>query len=169
MVLKKYDGINDLAYLRSLNEPNREGFIVKFSNGMRVKIKFADYVRLHSIITNVSTKDIWKYVRDGKDINDLLDKVPDEFDAWVKQQVEKLEDDYNEILIAATNSFITINENLGQNSSKKDFALMALKSPYHAILFKMREKRSFAEIIWKMIEPAWSKPWRVNADDIVDN
>jgi len=52
-MVKKYDGINDLQQLKSMEEDNREGFVVRFSNGFRMKVKFAEYIRLHRIITGI--------------------------------------------------------------------------------------------------------------------
>jgi RNA ligase len=165
-VVKKYHGLNDIAHLRSLNEENKEGFIVKFSNGMRVKIKFADYVRLHSIVTNVSTKVIWEYMREDKDIKDLLDRVPDEFDSWVIKQMLELKGKFMSIDNECQRLYDQILNDLGENLTKKNFALEALKSKYSAILFKIYDKKNYKDIIWKMIEPEWSKPWRINADEV---
>ena len=61
--VKRYDGINDYKELKKLEESNKEGFIVRFSNGFRMKIKFEEYCRLHSILTNVSSKTIWRTLR----------------------------------------------------------------------------------------------------------
>jgi RNA ligase len=38
-VVKKYDGIRDYSELKSKVEQNSEGFVVRFSNGERIKIK----------------------------------------------------------------------------------------------------------------------------------
>lgn len=54
-LVKKYDGINDINVLNLLEEENREGFVIKYSDGYRLKVKFEEYVRLHRIITHVST------------------------------------------------------------------------------------------------------------------
>ena len=57
MVVKKYDipNVKKLSDLQELEEENREGFVIRFENGFRVKVKFSEYVRLHRILTNVST------------------------------------------------------------------------------------------------------------------
>ena len=46
-IVKKFDGINDLLELKALEENNKEGFVIRFKNGFRVKMKFAEYVKLH--------------------------------------------------------------------------------------------------------------------------
>ena len=39
-IVKKFDGINDLQELKALEENNKEGFVVRFKDGFRVKMKF---------------------------------------------------------------------------------------------------------------------------------
>ena len=82
-VVKKYDGIENYDTLKSMIGNDREGYVVRFKNGFRMKIKGEEYVRLHRILTGFSNVDIWEYLKDGKDINELLDRVPDEFDKSV--------------------------------------------------------------------------------------
>ncbi|MDV7390170.1 hypothetical protein RZS08_02400, partial [Arthrospira platensis SPKY1] len=50
--------LNGLTFdeLQALNIPNHEGYIVRFDNGHRVKIKFADYLRLHKIKEDIKGK-----------------------------------------------------------------------------------------------------------------
>lgn len=80
------DGIDGaLKYLEKRRGMESEGFVCKYSNGLRVKIKSLDYKRLHKILTGISAKDIWISLRDKGNVNDILDNVPDEFFKWVKK------------------------------------------------------------------------------------
>ena len=58
---------------------DKEGYVLRFRSGFRMKIKGEEYVRLHRILTNISNSDIWEYLKDGKSFDEILDKVPDEF------------------------------------------------------------------------------------------
>ena len=78
-VVKKYDGINDYKELKQMVKNDQEGFVVKFSNGDRVKVKGVEYLRLHKIMTNVTTTGVWEYLRNGEDVMEILKDVPDEF------------------------------------------------------------------------------------------
>ncbi|MCC9071136.1 T4 RnlA family RNA ligase [Flavobacterium sp. F-65] len=62
-VAEKYDGIKDILSLAEMNKENKEGFVIKFSNNYRVKIKFEEYLRLHRIITQVSNLNIWENLK----------------------------------------------------------------------------------------------------------
>lgn len=140
----------------------REGFVVKFSNGFRIKLKLKDYCRLHSVITNVSTKDVWEYLRDGRDLNELFDRTPDEFDEWVRGQVKKLNEDFTRLENNCKSLFNSIYK---EGISKKDFALTALQFKESSILFKMYEGKSYDHIIWNLIEPTFSKPFWNKGDE----
>ena len=64
-VVKLYDGISDYSVLKEMVKDNAEGFIVLFSNGDRMKVKGVEYLRLHKIMTNVSTTGIWECLKNG--------------------------------------------------------------------------------------------------------
>jgi len=41
--VKIFDGINDIQKLKELEEENKEGFVIRFNNGFRIKMKFAEW------------------------------------------------------------------------------------------------------------------------------
>jgi tRNA splicing ligase len=81
---QKYQCICDIATLKQLEQKNREGFVIRFASGFRVKVKFEEYVRLHRIVTQISNKTIWKLLVDRQSLETILDDVPDEWYDWVK-------------------------------------------------------------------------------------
>jgi RNA ligase len=153
-VVKKHDGINDILILKTLEEENREGFVLKFKSGLRVKVKFSEYVRLHRIITNASSKVIWEYLKDKKDIEELLDKVPDEFYSWVKETRNKLCEEYNSIEMYCSENFKTLND-------RKETAIYFSTLKYPSIMFRMLDNGEYESIIWKLIKPKFEKPFKV--------
>ena len=74
-----------LGYLDKLKGTESEGFVCRYSNGLRLKIKSVDYKRLCKILMGVSAKDIWVTLRDMGTVEHILDNVPDEFYDWVKK------------------------------------------------------------------------------------
>jgi len=136
---------------------DKEGYVIRFENGFRMKIKGDEYVRLHKILTNISNRDIWEYLKDNKPFDELLEKVPDEFNNWVKETVrdltvrfENIEKDYREI-------FDNLNN---RNLSRKDFALRAKQYRHSNILFNMLDGTNPKQTIWKMLYPNYSKPFK---------
>lgn len=160
VVNKIYDvDINNIFELRDLEEDNKEGFVVRFKNGFRVKVKFDEYVRLHGILTNVSNITVWEHLKNDYDFDRLLDRVPDEFNGWLKVTIAKLRGDFYKIERLAIKEFIRI-YHVNGITERSEFAEEAKKSEYQSILFKLYDKRPYDEIIWKMVRPAYSKPFR---------
>lgn len=164
-VLKNIIDFNDL---KKLEEDNKEGFVVRFLNGFRVKVKFSEYVRLHGILTNVSNLTVWEHLKNNYDFDALLDRVPDEFYDWLKKTVNILQSQFNEIERKSLKEFVRIyhvngigmDKNRTEIENRRDFAMEAIKTEYRSILFKLYDKRPYDDIIWKMVRPEYSKPFR---------
>lgn len=166
-VVKKYDAINDYKTLKSLISKDREGYVIRFRNGFRMKIKGEEYVRLHRILTGFSNVDIWEYLKDGKNIDELLDKVPDEFDKWVRSTIQDLK--YGCFQLRETAGKLHDGFRYGKfgdrdpEPSKKEFAEFVMKQQevLHAIMFAMwnGNNEKVDEIIWKLVKPQYSKPF----------
>jgi len=163
-VIKKYDGVQDYKTLKSLISKDREGYVIRFRNGFRMKIKGEEYVRLHRILTGFSNVDIWEYLKDKKDLNELLDRVPDEFDSWVRNTMNELNLEFDKIEKEYLWIFKVINRVDGVED-RKIFAEIALKYKHSSILFSMLDNRNYDEIIWKLIRPQYSKPFWQKEDE----
>ena len=155
-IVNRHDGIRDFSELKSKISQNSEGYVIRFRKGFRMKIKGEEYVRLHRILTGFSNVDIWEYLKDKKDLAELLDRVPDEFDTWVKITVrdlvvryENIERDYREI-------FNNLNN---KGMERREFADEANRYNHPSILFSMLDNRDYSQIIWKSIRPQYSKPF----------
>jgi RNA ligase len=165
--IKKYDGITDYDTLKDKINGNREGYVIRFKNGFRMKIKGEEYVRLHRILTGFSNVDIWEYLKDGKNIDELLDRVPDEFDKWVKTTIRDLK--YGCFQLRERAGKLHDGFRYGKygdvdpEPSKKEFAEFVMKQQevLHAIMFAMwdHNNEKVDDIIWKLVKPKYSKPF----------
>jgi len=162
-VVKKYDGINDYKQLKEMVKNDQEGFVVKFSNGDRVKVKGVEYLRLHKIMTNVTTTGVWEYLKNGEDVLELLKDVPDEFYKKIQNYVKELRYGYFQISEDVGKKFDY--KMYGKYNDKepiedrKEFAEWVLTQPKHmsGILFRMFDKKDYSEIIWNLIRPEFKK------------
>ena len=163
-VVKKYDGVRDYSELKGKIEQNAEGFVVRFSNGERVKIKGEEYLRLHKIMTNISTTGVWEHLANGGDINELLKDVPDEFYKKVKEYADRL-----------SYGYVQVSEHCGKahdyfrygkygdrevEPTKKEFAQHVLEyghPPYRAVMFAMWDGKPYDKLIWNVLKPTWKK------------
>ena len=167
-VVKRYDELSnvDVRELHDLEEDNKEGFVVRYSNGFRVKVKFDEYCRLHRIVTNVSNKTIWESLKNGEGLDEVIDRVPDEFYNWVRRTEKGLKDSYTSIEVETLREYLRIGTIVGLSNAldpfarKKEFALMAKEYKYSGLLFSMYNDKDYTEAIWRMIKPEWSTPFR---------
>ncbi|MFN8354805.1 MAG: RNA ligase [Spirosomataceae bacterium] len=149
-VVKHYDGLKDYPSLKNFQTDNFEGFVLKFQSGFRVKVKLEEYVRLHKILTNLSTIDIWELLAQNKQLDAFLKDVPDEFYEWVKTIVAKLKAEYQAIEDECKVAYKPF-------ETRKEAADYFLKQKYPMILFKMLDNRPYDYIIWKLIRPKFQK------------
>lgn len=138
-----------------------EGFVLKFDNGLRVKIKSEEYTRLHRLITGVSNKSIWDLLRTGQDIDELLYQVPDEFYDWVLETKNDLEVAF-EAKRKSASTILQLNADRIKDWSRKEVAEFFSQYPKEtrSILFAMVDNKPYEHIIWKQLKPAFSRPFK---------
>jgi len=152
-IVNKYDGIRDYSELKSKIDNNAEGFVVRFSNGDRMKIKGEEYLRLHKVMTNLSTTAVWEVLSNGGNMDDLLKDVPDEFYSKIKNYEKSLIVQFNNLEEEYQNHFESI-KGLGV---RKLFAQTAIMFQHPSILFGMLDGKDISPIIWKIIKPVFCK------------
>lgn len=150
--VKAFDSKIPLKELNKEIKDNEEGYVVRFSNGERCKIKGDEYLRLHRIMTAISTTSIWECLKNGDDILTLLKDVPDEFYNKVDEFVYQLETEYN--LIDTQHKLIYKKI---YTEDKKQFALKAKEYGLSGILFNMYNGKDYSEVIWKAIKPKFER------------
>jgi RNA ligase len=116
-----------------------------------MKIKGEAYIKLHKIMTSLSTVDIWEHLKDDR-MEELLAIIPDEMDSWVKEVVSDLQACFDE-----TKNQIEIE--FRELIDKKEFADKIGDNPNRSLLFKRLDSYStqFDEMIWKSIKPNYAK------------
>ena len=158
-LVKKWSNKKSISELAKENDLVREGYVLKFSNGFRIKVKFEEYCRLHRIITNVSNIDIWEKLKDGLPLNEIVDKVPDEFYGWVKNTENRLREEFQNILSDSEKTLYSIKKKLG-DSERKNYAEEIKKEINSGILFNLLDGRNPDQSIWKLVRPKWAKPFK---------
>lgn len=137
---------------------NAEGFVVHFrQSDVRIKIKQADYVALHKIVTGWNERTIWEMLATGKDYASLLAGVPDEFHAWAMGIAEDLNDKYNGMVGGAHAVHYAILDSLPDGYERKEYATVAATSTFRPALFQLLDGRDISEWAWKQIRPTFTK------------
>lgn len=159
-IVKRFD-FEDYTKIQKLNWENSEGFIVRFSNGDRCKIKFEDYVKLHRVITNCSSYDIWEALKTFNRLpEEFLKDVPDEFYNWVRGMEARLRKEY----MSVENLYMAYVSSIARYGiEQKEFALrvQALEGVNKSLMFAIfnGKTESMKELIWRLIKPEYEKPF----------
>lgn len=172
VVMKYKTWGEDWETLKQEISKDNEGYVIRFSGGMRMKIKGTEYVRLHKILTNFSTKDIWELLKNGEPLEPFLERVPDEFDDWVKKTVQDLR--YACYHIRETAGKLHdrfrygLYNDVDPEPTKREFADYVMKQPEHLrpIMFAMWDNNNerVDDIIWKLVKPKYEKPFKKDND-----
>ena len=174
---------------------DEEGYVIRFVSGIRAKCKFAEYTRLHRLLTGVTERNIWQaYAFD--DMSDLglsddqlsralkcsvqevqmmrvaphgavqtiVEGCPDEFDDWVQSVIRKLQQDYDDVDVAAESAHDVIAGKVG-TSDRGAFARELNKwygdrKTVVSACFAMLDRKPFGPVIWRSLYPAASLPFR---------
>jgi RNA ligase len=134
-----------------------EGYVVRFESGLRVKVKFADYVRLHRIVTGVSTITVWEHLSEGLPFDELLDRVPDELYAWLTAYVAELRAKF--AAVEGECRALMTHPKVDATNRKATAEFFADK-PNRAVLFRMYDNKPYDTIIWRTLRPDFAKPFK---------
>jgi RNA ligase len=158
---RRFDGIKDFAIVNSNPAfSGQEGFVVRWESGFRAKVKAEEYKRIHRLITQCSTRTIWEMLRSGTSTAELVERVPADFQVWVKEQIDGLHRDFADVRARAEADF----REIGSRESRKEFALQARSRKNNHLLFAMLDQKPIDDAIWKLIEPQWVSPFRKDID-----
>lgn len=154
--------------------PGAEGFVVRYLNaeGQRlVKIKQADYVALHRIVTGLSEKTVWQHAMDGRPLHELLTGVPDELHGWIGDVWHNLRSNVDVAVSEVDGIYNSIMDDLDDVPTRKDFAIAVqntdLEDPrYRAMLFLRHDGRDVAAAALKTLKPVGDTRAKTITEDV---
>lgn len=147
-VAKCYGKFDNWLNLREeIAGDNREGFVLLFDNGFRLKLKYEDYFRLHRLRTYLTKKHIFEFIE--TDRRDELWEMVNQFDEEIKMQVEGIvrgfDERYAEIEAEARAEYKDFD-------TDKEAAFYFNTCKWRPMLFNMRRGKDYSYIIWKNIK-----------------
>jgi RNA ligase len=80
-VAARYDfaSLEDLVRHAGTLPKTLEGFVIRFSDGTRLKVKGAEYRRIHAIVSRVTPLALWEAMAAGDDLDRIRIDVPEEY------------------------------------------------------------------------------------------
>jgi RNA ligase len=120
---------------------SEEGYVIRFiSNGLMVKIKGNEYLRVHRFISQLDDKHLLECMANGTD-KDLINLAPEEYIAEVEQTIEKYRLKALDVQTVCYGWFAD-----APKESRKDFAFYIKEhvlSKYHRFLWDLLDSRVF--------------------------
>lgn len=74
-----YQSVSDLVARAAVLPSSEEGFVLRFSNGLRLKIKGDEYCRIHALISRLTPLAMWEAMMAGDDLEKIRRDLPEEF------------------------------------------------------------------------------------------
>lgn len=163
-IVEKYNGIRDYSELKGKIEQNHEGFVIRFSNGDRMKIKGEEYLRLHKVMTEVSTTSVWDVLSSGGSMDELLKNVPDEFYRKIRDYEKTLRYGHYQVseYCGKAHDYFRYGKYNDRElePTRKQFAEHVMNNvhpPYRAVMFLMWDGKDYDKAVWNVIKPTWKK------------
>lgn len=100
---------------------NCEGVVVRFTeDDTMVKLKQEDYVELHRIVTGLNDRSVWEHLGQGGTVEELCERLPDEFHDWVKGVAAELNRVADELISRAYDLHSLVLRDVGPEYTRKD-------------------------------------------------
>ena len=100
-----FQTIDSLATSAKTLAASLEGWVVRFPNGHRLKIKGDEYCRLHRLISSVTPLTLWEIMLQGDDLDGLRKEIPEEHLSDFNHIQTILEGKLSELLTAAHQAY----------------------------------------------------------------
>jgi len=75
----EYSSVSYLLSLSKVLTSNEEGFVIRFQNGLRLKIKGEEYLRIHRMVSRLTPLSVWESMMAGDDLEAIRRELPEEF------------------------------------------------------------------------------------------
>ena len=157
-IVKRYDGL-DIETMRTLDIANEEGFVIRFSNGFRAKIKFKTYMELHRIVTGISSRAVWELLKDGKSLDEVLEVIPDEFYDFVKKTMGELQRKYATYDYQTQTALDHLAKLGFETQKEKALWIQEHAKDVASFVFAGLAGKDYKEGIWKKIYPPYLSPF----------
>lgn len=152
-----YASISELLSAAETLPATEEGWVLRFEDGTRLKIKGAEYRRIHALISDLTPLGIWKAMKDQVYLDDLRKEIPEEF--WV---------DFDTIVQILKSHYVNLIKRIlslvekTAHLSDKDLGLTLTNypDPERNFLFPLRKAVSFEEFLYGRSREAFFKIFR---------
>ena len=76
--VEKFESVEKLVQSAQTLDRNSEGWVIRFANGHRLKVKGAEYCRVHRLASRVTPLALWEILMEGDDLEAIRTELPEE-------------------------------------------------------------------------------------------
>lgn len=135
-------------------EANAEGYVVRFENGLRVKIKSPNYLRVHRLLNYLSPKGVIDLIR-GREYGSTLQQLPPQIVRDFDDIRAAVQNKFDEIMIYGGERLRKMNEEIGENANRKAQALWIqanVKNELTGVVFGMLDDKDVKDGVWRIVQ-----------------
>ena len=154
-VTKCYDyTIEQMSHLIEIETLNGEGFVIRFEDDFRLKMKSQKYMNLAFLLSHLTPLGFWRNMRNGKVRKDVLVLIPEEYREKTDKMVARLEAQYEGEKIERFNDYyqlikgINKETRLSEDSAlfRKEMGLRINNLKYKDSVFLIKDQK------WKKLD-----------------
>ena len=154
-VVKHYDGVTDWKTLRErFDGKDREGFVIRFSNGFRMKLKYETYFEIHFMKSCLTKETVFEHIVAGTlgEMESRLSCLDEEDTLYYQKLKKEIYDRYSEL----EGKFLGMYLPPTMFKTQKEYADWVLNTPEHAgfsaMMFTHAKGMDYADLIWRKIK-----------------
>ena len=138
-IVKEYDCADWKTMREQFSGDNREGFVVRFDNGYRMKMKYEDYFKKHFLRSYLTEKHVFQFYYEGRleELEDMTSTMDEENKITVRKMVEKFDYHYNRIKDEAIAEFEKMGYPIGTPMTKETAERIKNECKYDALVFRL--------------------------------
>lgn len=135
-----------------------EGYVCLYKDGTRLKVKHADYVAKHYVMTNMSSYVVYESLNPANNTFDqLLETAPDELHMWIRSVEAEMTSKVRSDVAFIMEAYETV---IGLSSRKEQAAILngSVAQPYVFLMLDNRWEK-FQAMLWKESKPVLTYPF----------
>jgi RNA ligase len=162
--VREYKDVVNWETLRDdIDGTNREGFVIKFENGFRVKLKYDEYFDLFEIVYGLNDNAIFKMLYNDQldDLLALVSRVQNSHKERIQERINYYVGWFNHIRLQCFNDF------RNDFADRKEAAEYFKTCEYPSVLFAMLNGEDVTRYIWKIIAKVRKNDRQIDTSGVI--
>ena len=154
-IVYHYNNADEMLTLAKSLSVNQEGWVLRYSDGSRYKVKGDAYVEMHRLISNLSFRHVLAAYAQG-DCDGYITRLPDELHPLARQWQKEIIDEESRLV-----DEVWQGTDKHRHLSRKDFALWVQKEhkEHMALYFTALDGRNVHDLVMKRFDENNCAKW----------